>query len=188
LADYVRADDSVIVDVGAHSGLFAAFAVERAPAAMVTCIEPDPQMAGIIERNLSGSKWRLVQAAASAEKGTSKFFRSAKSTQTSSLLKDAVLTFDQSPEELTVQTVTLDEVCADLDHVDVLKIDVQGSEASVLRGAADTLARTRTVLIEVSLNDEDPVGVLTLLADIFGPWKVLNPVFMGADVVFERSS
>ena len=48
LADFVAPAHTEIVDVGAHSGLFAAFASDRAPAARITVIEPDPNLAPVI--------------------------------------------------------------------------------------------------------------------------------------------
>jgi FkbM family methyltransferase len=55
--------------------------------------------------------------------------------------------------EFEVNTTTLDghETLRSLDQVDLLKIDVQGAEDAVLRGARTLLARTTAVLIEVAL-------------------------------------
>lgn len=44
-----------------------------------------------------------------------------------------------------IQAVTLDSF--ELDELDLIKIDVQGSESAVLAGAKDTLARCKPVLI-----------------------------------------
>jgi FkbM family methyltransferase len=186
LASYVRPADRVIVDVGAHSGLFAAFAAERAPQAHIVCVEPDPNLASIIERNLAGADWELVSAAVGDEIGRMTFYRSKLSTQTSSLKFAAVAAYDPNPEEMTVATLTLDDVCRQYDQVDVLKVDIQGAEGLAIRGGTETIRKTRTVLIEVTLADDDLIAVLSSLSQEFGPWRTLNAVRMGADLLFER--
>ena len=175
-----------MVDVGAHSGLFAAFASERAQGAHFVCIEPNPSMGPIIRANLTAvPTWQLITAAATDMSGSVSLYASRSSTQTSSLMRDAV---QSTVDVIQVPAVTLDAVCADFPAVDVLKIDVQGAEGLVLDGGHETLKRTRTVLIEVTFLDPDPIGVLVRLRDAFGPWRVLNPVYSGADLIFERSA
>jgi FkbM family methyltransferase len=181
LADHVRPDDRTIVDVGAHAGLFSAFALERASAASALLVEPEPTMRQVIERNVRGS-YQLVQVAVSDRAGEATFHR-AESSQESSLVETTIRSRHQP---LTVETMTLDELSADLEAIDVLKIDVQGAEHLVLSAGRATLARTRTLLIEVSMADPNPHEVLAELVRDFGPWQVINPVWMGADLLFER--
>jgi Methyltransferase FkbM domain len=45
---------------------------------------------------------------------------------------------------------TLDEVAAGVGTITLVKVDVEGWEAHVLRGAARTLPRTKYVLIEIN--------------------------------------
>lgn len=51
-------------------------------------------------------------------------------------------------EGITVPITTLDEALKSVEHIDLLKIDVEGYERSVLRGAARTLAKTDAVYFE----------------------------------------
>lgn len=183
LSEFVRHDDRVIVDIGAHSGLFTAFALERAPGAKAICVEPLIELAPMIQSNLAPfSHWELVSAAVSDEQGPTAFYR-AKSSQESSLVPS---TIRSASEEISVQTITLDELCRDLGQIDVMKVDVQGAEHLVLGGGAASIPRVRTLLIEVSLVDPEPHRVLADLVSEFGPWRFVNPVYGGADLAFER--
>jgi FkbM family methyltransferase len=185
LSRYVRPQDGVIVDIGAHSGLFSAFALERAPNARAICVEPLHAMAPFIRRNLAGlGRWTLVSAAISDHAGGATF-HAAKSSQESSLISGTI----RSPSHKTaVETMTLDELCRDLVQIDVMKIDVQGAEHLVLSGGRSTLPRVRTLLIEVSLADPEPHHVLSELEREFGTWEFVNAVHAGADLLFERET
>ena len=183
LAEHVRPDDRMIVDVGAHAGLFSAFALERAPTARALLVEPNPALRPIIESNLGAARhWELATAAISDAVGETMFHRSAK-TQESSLIKS---TIRSGSEPMTVPTTTLDELCARFAAVDVLKIDVQGAEHLVLVGGRATLPKVRTLLIEISFADPDPASVLAELTASFGRGRMINPVYAGADLLFER--
>jgi len=185
LSEFVRPDDQVIVDIGAHSGLFSAFSLEHATHATALCVEPQVTMIPVIERNLAPhARWKLVTAAVADTAGRADFYQ-ASSSQESSLVPSTIRSASQ---QTTVRTVTLDELCAGFEQIDVMKIDVQGAEHLVLQGGQRTIARVRTLLIEVSLADPQPHLVLQRLVDAFGPWQFVNAVYAGADLVFERQA
>ena len=58
--------------------------------------------------------------------------------------------------DLHVELTTLDQLVSGLDHVHLLKIDVEGYELAVLRGATAVLRRCDAVLIEL-WGDDDPM-------------------------------
>jgi hypothetical protein len=61
----------------------------------------------------------------------------------------------QPEQRIEVPTGTLDEFCAteDIEHVGLLKVDVEGAEGRVLRGASALLAAHRIALLFVELSD-----------------------------------
>ena len=72
---------------------------------------------------------------------------------------------DYDPElTVDVDVLTLDEITADLPRIDLLKIDVEGFEVEALRGARETLARSRYLLLEVGLGRESSGANLEALA------------------------
>ena len=48
-----------------------------------------------------------------------------------------------------IKMCTLDEICYNLKKIDLLKIDVEGFELSVLKGAVSTLNKTNKILLEI---------------------------------------
>ncbi len=73
-------------------------------------------------------------------------------------------------ERVAATTTTLDAFCADagIEQISVLKVDVEGAEGRVLRGAHDLLAERRVALLMLELSDE------TLAADGWSSERVLR--------------
>jgi FkbM family methyltransferase len=193
LAMAVSPADRTILDVGAHSGLFSAFAAERAPAARVVAVDADPIATPVIARNLAPhGNATILSLAVGAKPGTADFYRNSLSTQTSSLLRSAVRPFasESSIEVLPVTVTTLDELWRnelDCVPIDVLKVDVQGAEGAVLAGGQAALASVRTLVIEVSVLAPDAGEILTRLAAEFGVPEIVGFVAGGADLKYVRS-
>ncbi len=55
-----------------------------------------------------------------------------------------------SAQRYTVETITLDELTADFQSLDFIKIDVEGNELSVLQGASGLISRHQpTIVVEL---------------------------------------
>jgi FkbM family methyltransferase len=133
----------VVVDVGANIGLYSAIAAKRVgPSGRVIALEPDPETFGFLKRTIQYNGFHNVephQMAASAQAGTVKLFRNPDNRGDSRLYSDPML-----KDSVDVTTVALDDLLAQegIQHVDVIKIDVQGAEGLVLAGARETLRRS----------------------------------------------
>lgn len=146
LMEEVRPGD-MIVDVGAFVGLYTmALAKRVGGGGRVTAFEPDPNNFSVLRRHLElngmTSRVQLVQAAAGAEERKVPF--SVGASQSS---------LGTGPgTRIEVDSVRLDSLFRDR-RVDLLKMDVEGFEEHVLRGASELLAdqrrRPRAIFIEV---------------------------------------
>lgn len=138
-----------VVDVGAFRGDWARFAKDLFPDARVLMIEPQEEWRQQLEdvcRYRPGIS--LVPALVGATDGTEVTF-SEMSTGSSVFEEQSPF-----PRRHTVKTLlTLRTILqrAGWDRVDLLKIDVQGYEVEVLRGAAEYLDHCECVLVECSL-------------------------------------
>jgi len=144
LASYLRPGDTY-VDVGANIGALALHAAALVgPTGRVTAIEAHPRTFGFLRDNLrlNGAPVTALNFAAGEESGTLRF------TNIRGDDKNGV----SERGELEVAVRPLDELLAEADgSIDLLKLDVEGFELSVLRGASAVLARTECVYFEVSL-------------------------------------
>lgn len=144
-----------VVDVGGHTGQFALFARERFPGAKIVVVEPLEDGRRCIASVL-GNSVEVLPYAAGAEAGTAELHVSAASDSSSLLpITENYTSAWAGTHEVgtvSVEVRPLDAVLAvdDLAGPVLLKIDVQGGEGDVLRGARRLLERVDEVYVEVS--------------------------------------
>lgn len=150
-------DTRTVFDVGASRGQFALFAAHRFPAATIDCFEPLPESQAAL-RNVLGERVRLHPAAVGAEPGRATMQVSAQD-DSSSLLPIGDRQIREFPgtqraRELEIDVITLrDAIGSDIKRPSLLKIDVQGLELDVLRGAGDALDYVDDVYVECSFTE-----------------------------------
>lgn len=167
MAHVLRAD-SHCVDVGAHAGVVLADIVRLAPDGRHHAFEPLPEMAAALEARFP--QVAVHQLALSDARGEHEFVHMVDDPGWSGFVERPT-PGGQTARRLSVPTAPLDEVVGPDARVDFLKIDVEGAELEVLRGARETIARNRpTVVFEHGLGSADfygttPGSVFALLAD-----------------------
>jgi FkbM family methyltransferase len=188
------------VDVGANVGVHTVRLARLAGQdGEVIAIEPDPGVFARTRRNveLNGlSNVRLHNAAASDAVGEMRLYRPGNADTNrarASLLNHSYLT----GESITVPVLTIDDL-AGLDRVALIKIDVEGHEDAVVRGAARVIERDAPAVIfehAADLLDDDAQSPFEWLADrnyaLFAVDSVRHPVTgrvrLGLDRVGELS-
>ena len=140
-------DGSLFVDVGANVGTYTIWAAELG--AEVIAIEPAADTFALLQENiaLNGYPVTAVQAAAGDHCGTARF--------TCGLDAGNSLSPDGP---VVTELVTIDALIGDR-PVRGMKIDVEGFEIDVLRGAARALADHRIDLIQIEWNEMSSVSL-----------------------------
>jgi FkbM family methyltransferase len=135
---------SLFVDVGSNVGVYALWAA--AAGARVIAVEPDPQAARRLRRNvaLNGFPIDVVEAALGAQAGTM-WLSSGLDTTNHLLVAGA-------GPGTKVLARTMDDVLAGRVAAGV-KIDVEGAERLVLQGARRALAQGRIHALQIEWND-----------------------------------
>lgn len=165
----------VMIDVGANVGYFTALAAHCAgPTGRVFAVEPSPYAFDGLAKMVAHSSLQqvvLLQAGLGEEKGEMTLYLPPESAHNHS--PTMVPTGEWLP--ISVPVWTLDDCLAEwsVDHVDLLKIDVEGHEPKVLSGAAKALAAGRIGAILCEFNDywlraggSSPQALWQTLADV----------------------
>ena len=146
-----------MVDVGAHHGvhsLVAAYEIRaRGLRGRVHAFEPDPRNRALLEENVLrnglGDLVTIHSEAVSDESGTAELLLAEEESSANTLRQNQAYAVSErwTMAARTVPTVRLDDLGPALGCVDLLKIDVQGSEPRVLAGAARLITRDRPVIV-----------------------------------------
>ena len=149
-----------VIDVGANAGLFGQEIRRSGYAGPIVSIEPlgapFRELSRLAERD---ARWTAIRSAVGARAGSATMHVAANAGASSSILPMLTLHARTAPEaqyiaEEVVDVATLDDLA--LPHLPdeasvFVKVDVQGFELEVLRGAPMTLARSTVVQLEMSL-------------------------------------
>jgi len=167
--------DSVCVDVGAHIGSMTQLFQKLAPKGAHVVIEAMPDKASWLRTAFPGLS--VVQTAVSDREGEVSFFENLDRPGFSSLGARAGRT-----REVTVPCTTLDALLADRERIDLIKIDVEGFELDVVKGARDLLARCHPLVIfeagsavDKDIDNANYIALLDLFNDELG--YEVRPVF-----------
>jgi len=154
-ATHLKEGDTAL-DIGAYSGVYTILmAAQCGYTGRVTAFEPDPYARGLLAKNIAlnpSIKAPTVEGyACSDEVGEAILFSRGGNSQ-SSLVRSAVeFGPTHHSEEIRVSTVTLDSYISEhhLPAPRCVKIDAEGAEIRILKGAKQLLASDAEILCEL---------------------------------------
>ncbi len=151
---YYRLNEGVvIVDAGANIGAFSVKAAKViGDEGKVVAIEPEAGNLAFLRRNIEANDLRnavIVPKALWSEKGKLNLCLSATSL-CHSFYRDSSYGMKEIDGLQEVQVDTLDNILKTLsiDHIDLLKMDIEGAELEAIKGMTETLRVTRNLAIE----------------------------------------
>ncbi|MGD9077994.1 MAG: FkbM family methyltransferase [Desulfobacterales bacterium] len=136
-------DNPVILDCGAHVGLASIYFATKYPNSSIHAFEADPVIAKMLNENVNTLGLRTVnvhpQAVWVNEKGVC-FNKSG---------DDSGFISDEEPESLErVSSIRLKQFIEN-QHVDLMKLDIEGAEYEVIKDCDEALANVKNIIIEV---------------------------------------
>lgn len=144
-------DKAIVFDVGANIGLITLPLARLLPQAIFHCFEPSPYPYGFFKKTIKENKLKhrvkLNKFGLYEKKSKLKFYIHNFKDASSDGIRDTHRAGKTSP--ILVNVTTLDRYVADnkIKRVDLIKIDIEGSELYVLRGAIKTIRRFNPKII-----------------------------------------
>jgi FkbM family methyltransferase len=150
-----------VVDLGSNIGVTAALWSVACPQARVLCVEPEPSNFALLERNLDQlnralgagpdgrPRFAALRVAVSGEAGRLRFYRASAGRHWASSTDASIA--GSGAEAIEVEAVTVPDLLAraGMDRADLLKVDIEGAERTVLPGMASWPVRPRAVVAEL---------------------------------------
>jgi len=150
-------DGMIVLDIGAHHGFYSLLASKLVgPTGRVVAFEPSPRERVRLERHVRLNECKNVRIegiALGASIGRAELFLvEGMEDYCNSLRPPAV---SAQTRTVSVDVTTLDEFLsrADIKNVDLVKLDVEGAELDVLKGASNLLEHSRRPIFLIEVYD-----------------------------------
>lgn len=168
-----------IFDIGANRGEYTEVVLRntRPGSRKVHAFEPDEQVAAELRQRFIGEEgFTAVCTAMSDHRGTARFYKQARDRV--STLHDAT-NRPQTHGPMVVKEVvevpleTVDDYCAqhNIERIDLLKIDTEGHDLSVLKGARRMMDQGRIANIQFEFSEMN----LSIGVTFMQHWELLSP-------------
>jgi FkbM family methyltransferase len=154
----LAAEARAVLDIGAYTGFYSLLATSANRDARVFAFEPNPLLTARVGRNVSFNPdltVTILPYAVSDRRGVAEFHLGNPGLALSSSLREE---FRGMYRTIDVPTVDIDSFCAEwgVDHVDLVKIDVEGSEPEVIAGMERVVDRDRPTIFMEVMTEREP--------------------------------
>jgi FkbM family methyltransferase len=155
---FIPNEGETVVDVGAHIGLYSLIAAKRVGSSgKVIAIEPDPENFKILKKNILLNQLSNIEplecAVYSAREKLKLFLPELDQGRTifNTVMQERA---GASSNFLEVEANTLDNILGSLQTTELswIKIDVEGAELEVLKGAVNTLSSNKNITLVIEIH------------------------------------
>ncbi len=173
---YLNKDNKIIFDIGCYSGAFTKNILKedrkKNQVSNFYLFDPNPNVSDYLKKLLENKKIKYYEIALDNSNETkqfylNKFFESSGSSLNSITIDDKKWMISRkifmqifqpfkklkSFEKINVVTQTIDSFCIEknISNIDILKIDTEGNELNVLKGAKNLLEKNKINIIYVEI-------------------------------------
>jgi FkbM family methyltransferase len=152
-----------VLDVGANIGKYAKHVKRANPMVRIFCFEPHPQNFKILCENTRGIVSAAHNVAVGSSAGSMKLYdyRVNDGSSHASLYQDVIEKIHAQPSvSHDVAVITIDDFIVenDINRISLLKIDTEGHELAVLKGASKSISAGKIEAIHFEFNEMNVVS------------------------------
>jgi FkbM family methyltransferase len=195
IINYLK-NTNILIDIGAHKGLFTKTANSFFPFDKTICFEPNKVLHNTIKENNSNINLIIENMALSDKEGKATFHLHQDSSMNSIEESNPAVLKSEFPwdnpdliKKMMVTTKTLDNYFKNPDfknNLFFIKIDTQGNELNVLKHGIQVLKKTKVLLIEYMFLS--PYKNESSFSDLIYFLNEHNFICKGALTIFKRPS
>jgi len=156
-----NANHPVVLDIGAYHGEYARLVRQFNPTAEIYCFEPHPDSFKVLQQTAQQCGLMAFQLAFGSECGQAQLFDSASEngSKRASCYRETVEGRVSDISVHDVEMVTIDEFASahNINEIELMKVDVEGGELNVLRGAHRLINERRIKAIQFEVGDLYPL-------------------------------
>ena len=141
----IISNNSNCIDVGCHKGEILNFIIELAPNGKHFAFEPIPELYNHLKSNFSDVK--IFPFALSDRNGKASFNYVKNAPAYSGIKKRKYAIENPDINEIEVDVKKLDDIIPENTTISLIKIDVEGAELGVLKGAKKILSKNKPYII-----------------------------------------
>lgn len=145
IMEIVLEENSSFVDVGCHKGELLEEALKLAPKGAHYAFEPIPNL--FDDLIASHGEIAVIKNIALSDKRGTSTFNYVKTNPAYSGIKQRAYPKKEKIQEIEVKLDTMDHQLKNAERINLIKIDVEGGEMGVLKGAVQTLKKWSPVVI-----------------------------------------
>ena len=138
-----------ILDLGANIGMGTISFACQFPAARMVCVEPDPRNLSLLQQNLQANSVQALVVAAAVGAAPGHLNLRFGADPTCSALESSPMHQLQGTTSVDVTTIPALLLKAGWDSVDLLKVDIEGSEDELLSQNNGWLSQVGAVILEI---------------------------------------
>ena len=154
-AHYKYKSGDRVVEIGAFLGYYSMWvAMQVGVEGKVIAIEAIPEYVKVLKGNLKPfPQAEVIEKAVGNYQGTGKIYLGVR--QTCGMREDVVSQFNETVSEIEVEVDIIDSLFADYDSIDMVIIQVNGTELDVLEGMKEALPKIKNIAIASQYDEED---------------------------------
>ncbi len=146
IREAIETEINTIIDCGANIGLASLYFLSKYPQAKIIAIEPEVKNYRMLSENLANYKNVTCLNKGVWDKETNLEIINGSRGDTGFIFNESA-----TPSENTIEAISIDKIINDflLERVDILKIDIEGSEEQVFSKTGEWINKVRMIFCEI---------------------------------------